>query len=135
MDELRLEGGEALEVGEAPLVGGITTGLGLGAGDEEEEVLFLLRPKGWKDLNREFMRSMYGERRGGGGWERNKREAMRGGGRGGKKGKGGRARLNTRNDGVEIGGSGVEGEVEEEDRGSRLVMMRIEEMKERTLGR
>lgn len=66
-----------LEVGEVPLVGGMTTGLGAG---EEEEVLFLLRPKGWKDLNREFMRSMYGERREGG-WERRKGE-MRGGGKG-----------------------------------------------------
>lgn len=47
-----------LEVGEAPLVGGITTVLGAA----EEVDLFLLRPKGWKDLNREFMRSMYGER-------------------------------------------------------------------------
>lgn len=60
VDELRLEGGEVLEVGEAPLVGGIRTVLG--AGDEEDEDLFLLRPNGWKDLNREFMRSMYGER-------------------------------------------------------------------------
>lgn len=66
-----------LEVGETPLVGGIAMGLGAG----EEEVLFLLRPNGWKDLNREFMRSMYGKRRGG--WEAGREEeevnrAMRG---------------------------------------------------------
>lgn len=56
------------EVGEVPLEGGTTTGLAA------EEVLFLLRPNG-KDLNREFMRSMCGKRRGR--WEREDKEERR----------------------------------------------------------